>query len=59
MKIVKPIPVLTFLMLSALLTSCGVVEGIFKAGMGFGIFIVVVLIGLIIYFVKKIGNNKN
>jgi hypothetical protein len=59
MKIVKLIPVLTFLMLSALLTSCGVVEGIFKAGMGFGIFFVVAIIGVIIFIVMKVGKNKN
>lgn len=59
MKIINLIPALTLFMLSTLLTSCGVVEGIFKAGMGFGIFIVVVVIGLIIYIVMKIGNNKN
>lgn len=58
MKIVNPIPVVTFLMLSALLTSCGVVEGIFKAGMGFGIFIVFAIIAGIVFIVMKAGKNK-
>jgi hypothetical protein len=41
-------------LLSLSLSSCQVIEGIFKAGMGFGIFLVVALIGLLIYIVMKI-----
>lgn len=36
-----------------LLTSCEVVGGIFKAGMGFGIFIVVFIIVLIAIFIFR------
>ncbi|MBK7681811.1 MAG: phosphatidate cytidylyltransferase [Bacteroidetes bacterium] len=57
MKIINLIPALTLFMLSTLLTSCGVVEGIFKAGMGFGIFIVVAIIAVIIFLVMKAGKK--
>ena len=40
------------------ISSCAVVECIFKAGMGVGIFIVVVVIALIIFLVLKMGKNK-
>ncbi|MEP7170361.1 MAG: hypothetical protein ABI855_13400 [Bacteroidota bacterium] len=38
--------------------SCAVVGGIFKAGMGVGIFLVVLVIALIIFLVSKMGKNK-
>ena len=36
-----------------LLSSCEVVGGIFKAGMVWGIFLVVVIVGAIIYFITR------
>ncbi|MDI1317006.1 hypothetical protein [Flavobacterium sp.] len=39
-------------------TSCDLIGGIFKAGMGFGIFIVVAVIALIVYAVSRFGKNK-
>ena len=39
-------------------SSCAVVGGIFKAGMGVGIFIVIVVIALIIFLVSRMGNKK-
>jgi hypothetical protein len=42
-----------FVLLSLLFSSCGVVEGIFKAGMGFGIFIVVAIVVFILWAVGK------
>ncbi|MFN0189309.1 MAG: phosphatidate cytidylyltransferase [Bacteroidia bacterium] len=53
MKIVNLIPALTLFILSTLLTSCGVIEGIFKAGMVFGIFFVIAIIAVIIFIVMK------
>ena len=43
------------------LSSCEVVGGIFKAGMGFGIFLVVVVVGLIIFLISKMfgGGTKS
>lgn len=39
-------------------TSCEVVEGIFKAGMGVGIFIVIAVIAVIIWIISKVGGKK-
>ena len=39
-------------------TSCSVVEGIFKAGMGVGIFIVVAVLAAIIFVISKIMGKK-
>lgn len=47
--------ILMFFTLS--LTSCSVIADIFKAGMGFGIFIVVAVIGGILYFIFR-GRGK-
>jgi hypothetical protein len=40
------------------LTSCSVIEGIFKAGMGVGIFIVIAVIAIIFFVVRKFSGNK-
>ena len=40
------------------LTSCSVVSGIFKAGMVWGIFLVVAFIGLIIFIIAKVSGGK-
>ena len=40
------------------LSSCSVVTGIFKAGMGFGIFIVVAVIVAIVIIAMKAGKAK-
>ncbi|MEO8150284.1 MAG: hypothetical protein ABI723_21800 [Bacteroidia bacterium] len=48
-------------LLATLLTSftgCEIVGGIFKAGMGVGIFIVVLVIALIIFLISRMGKNK-
>lgn len=47
-----------FLLILTTFTSCEVVEGIFKAGMGFGIFIVVAIVALIIFIISKVGGKK-
>lgn len=39
------------------LTGCTVVEGIFKAGMGVGIFIVLAIIVVVIYLFNKMGKK--
>lgn len=41
-----------------LLNSCSIVGGIFKAGMGFGIFIVVAIVIAIVVFISRSGRNK-
>lgn len=45
---------ITLLIISFLFTSCEVIEGIFKAGMGFGIFIVVAILVVIVYIIGKL-----
>ncbi|MFV8269574.1 hypothetical protein ACNQGP_06490 [Flavobacterium sp. GT2N3] len=40
-------------------TSCSIIEGIFKAGVGVGVFIVIAVIAIIIFIVSKIfGRSK-
>ena len=44
--------------IALLFSSCSAIEGIFKAGMGVGIFIVIAIIAVIIYIISKIGGKK-
>jgi hypothetical protein len=48
----------TVFCLSFLFTSCDLVEGIFKAGMGFGIFIVLAVAVAVVAIIMKVGKNK-
>jgi hypothetical protein len=41
-----------------LLTSCSAIEGIFKAGMGVGIFIVVAIIAIIVFVAMRFGKKN-
>ncbi len=49
---------LLLLLLYSVVTSCDVITGIFKAGMGFGIFIVVAIIIGIAFLIFRITGNK-
>ncbi len=40
------------------LTGCVAAGGIFKSGVGVGIFICVVIAALVIFAISKMGNNK-
>lgn len=42
-----------------LLSSCDVINGIFKAGMYTGIVIVVIIVAVIIYFFSKFSGGSN
>ena len=44
--------------LGLLFTSCSAIKGIFKAGMGVGIFMVVAVIAVIIFIISKLGGKK-
>jgi hypothetical protein len=44
-------------LMSTVLTSCEAIAGIFKAGMGFGIFLVIAVIALIAFFVMRAGKK--
>ena len=53
--------IIAFLILAIplLLSSCEIIGGIFKAGMGFGIFLVIAVVGLVIFvFAKMFGGGK-
>ncbi|NUY79695.1 hypothetical protein HUK80_02215 [Flavobacterium sp. MAH-1] len=41
------------LLCSLTLTSCDLIEGIFKAGMGVGIFIVIAILAVIIFIISR------
>ena len=45
---------LLFISIALSLTSCSVVNGIFKAGMGIGIFLVIAVIILIVFVASKV-----
>jgi hypothetical protein len=49
---------ITLFLTLLLLTSCEAIAGIFKAGMGVGIFIVVAIIVLIFALVFRAGKSK-
>lgn len=57
MKHTRFITLISLLLMSVMVVSCSVVEGIFKAGMSFGIFIVVAVIVVILYFVFRSGKK--
>lgn len=40
------------------LSSCEVIGGIFKAGVGVGIFIVVFVVALIVFLISRAGGSK-
>lgn len=47
-----------FMALLTTFQSCSVIGGIFKTGMGVGIFVVVFVIAIIIFFVTRIGKKR-
>ncbi len=53
----KTLTLVTLLFLLSLISSCEIVGGIFKAGMSFGIFIVVAIIVLIVFLIMKAGKK--
>jgi len=46
------------LFLLTTLSSCEAIAGIFKAGMGFGIFLVIAVVALIAFIAMKVGKKK-
>ena len=46
-----------FILILTTFTSCEVIGGIFKAGMGVGIFIVIAVIALIVFLISKLGGK--
>lgn len=54
----KHIPLAIIALFSTTLTSCEIIEGIFKAGLWAGVIIVVVILALIIWLVSKIFGGR-
>lgn len=54
-KQIKLVAVLIFIV--TFFSSCEAIEGIFKAGMGVGIFIVLAVVALIIYIMSRFGKK--
>jgi len=49
---------LVFISILLTLSGCAVIGGIFKAGVGFGIFLVILVIALIFFVISKVGKGK-
>jgi hypothetical protein len=50
--------IIMLLVLSISISSCSVIEGIFKAGVGVGIFLVVIVLAIIAFVISKIVGRK-
>jgi hypothetical protein len=48
---------LALIAIAFLLSSCEAIGGIFKAGMGFGIFIVIFIIAIIVIIIMRMGKK--
>ncbi|CAH0335433.1 hypothetical protein K5V07_05900 [Flavobacterium sp. CHNK8] len=55
-KIATRISLLSFLLIT--LSSCSIVKGIFKAGVGVGIFLVIAVIAILLFIITKIFKRK-
>ena len=53
MKLFSTIPLFLIILLSFILSSCGVVEGIFKAGMAWAFILIGLVAALILYIMFK------
>jgi hypothetical protein len=45
-------------LLLILVSSCSVIEGIFKAGVGVGVFFVVIILAIVVFVISKITGKK-
>jgi len=54
----KKIQVFLVALMLLTLSSCQVIGDIFKTGVGVGVFLVVAVIGIIIFVIAKIGGSK-
>ncbi|MFA6275693.1 MAG: hypothetical protein WC622_03030 [Pedobacter sp.] len=55
----KYAPLALIALLATTLTSCELVEGIFKAGFWSAIIVVVIVLALIIWIISKVFGNRN
>jgi cytosine/uracil/thiamine/allantoin permease len=54
----KHIPLAFIVLFATTLSSCELVEGIFKAGVWSGVIVVVIVLALIIWLVSKVFGGK-
>jgi len=54
----KYIPLSLIALVCTILSSCELIEGIFKAGVWTGVIIVVVIIALVIWLISKVFGGK-
>jgi hypothetical protein len=59
MKNLKLLALLSLSIFSIVISSCSAIAGIFKAGMGFGIFIVVVIVVIVVVLIMRASNKTN
>lgn len=60
MNLTKHLPLGIVALLTTTLSSCSVIEGIFKTGVWTGVIIVVIILALIIWVIAKIfGGGKS
>jgi len=59
MKKFNYITISILLSMSFMMSSCEVIGGIFKAGMGVGAFAIIAVLVLIIFLVTRLGRGKN
>jgi cytosine/uracil/thiamine/allantoin permease len=59
MTMKKYAPLALIALLATTLTSCELVEGIFKAGFWSAIIVVVIVLALIIWIISKVFGNRN
>lgn len=50
--------IVVLLLLLITVSSCSIIEGIFKAGVGVGIFIVVLILAVVAFIISKIIGKK-
>ncbi|MBQ0908429.1 hypothetical protein KBJ98_06915 [Flavobacterium sp. F-328] len=50
--------VLTLVLVLLTISSCSLIEGIFKAGVGVGIFIVVAILAILAFIISRILGRK-
>jgi hypothetical protein len=54
----QAIPILALSVILLSLSSCEVIEGIFQAGVGVGVFIVIAIIALVIFLIFRFSGKK-